>query len=64
MRCQPALGLQEKLRILVVCTAFLWHYSLLGLARIHVHRRTQSRIEWLHEADIILVRLAHSDGLV
>ena len=27
----------------------LWHFSFLGLARIRLHRRMQSRNEWLHK---------------
>ena len=48
MRSLSALGLQPNQRKLVVCTAFLRHHLFLGLARIHLHRRTQSRNECLH----------------
>ena len=45
MRCLLALGFQAKQRIVAACTAFLRHHSFLGVLRIHLHRRTQSRKE-------------------
>ena len=41
----------------------LRHYSVMCLARIHLHRRTQSRNECLHER-IIHLLFGHGEGLV